>query len=255
MKFSDEMLMAYADGELDLVARAEIETAMTDDAAIARIIERHRALRSRVQAAYAGVLDEPVPAPLSALVAPPVTAPVVDLAARRSAAAGTASPAPLRRWALPQWSAMAAAVALGLFVGMFMMRGPEAPYAGSGAGLVAKGELAWALTGQLAADEGAGAVRIGVSFRDHSGEYCRTFRMQQEAPLAGLACRAGDEWKLQVLAAAAPEEGELRGAASMPMAVLQAVDASIDGEPMDAPAEIAARDAGWKPASQPAKEQ
>ena len=42
MRFSDEMLMAYADGELDLVARAEIEAAMAKDPAVARAVERHR---------------------------------------------------------------------------------------------------------------------------------------------------------------------------------------------------------------------
>ncbi len=142
---------------------------------------------------------------------------------------------------------MAAAVALGLFVGMFVMRGPEAPYADSKAGLVARGELDLALTQQLAGSLGTGSPSMGISFRDRTGRYCRTFQMQQEAPLAGLACRTGEDWKLEVLAAATPQEGELRGAASMPMAVLRAVDASIEGEPFDVPTEIAARDAGWKP--------
>jgi hypothetical protein len=247
MRFSDEMLMAYADGELDLVARAEIEAAMAVDPEIARSVERHRALRGRVQAAYQGVLDEPVPAQLANFVAAPVTAPVIDLAARRAAEQST-PPAisGKKRWELPQWSALAAAVALGLFVGAFLLRGPEAPYVESDAGLVARGELAYALTGQLASDAGAGEVRVGISFRERGGAYCRTFRLQRDAPLAGLACRTDEEWRLQVLAAAAPEEGEVRGAAAMPMAVLQAVDAVIDGEPLDARAEAEARDAGWQ---------
>jgi len=239
------MLMAYADGELDLVARAEIEAAMAADPEIARIVERHRALRARVQGAYGGVLEEPVPAELTSLLAPPVAAPVVDLAARRAARPSAEPVAMAKRWALPQWGAMAAAVTLGLFVGVFALRDPESPYAESEAGLVARGELAWALTRQLAGSVGTGRVRVGISFRDRSGALCRTFRMQHEAPVAGLACRAGEDWQLQLLAAAAPEEGELRGAAAMPMAVLQAVDAAIDGEPLDAAAEVAARDAGW----------
>ena len=250
MKFSDEMLMAYADGELDLVASAEIEAAMAADPAIARLVEQHRAMRSRVQSAYSGVLDEPVPVQLSALIAPPVAAPVVDLAARRAARPAVQPAEMAKRSPLPQWSAIAAAVTLGLFVGVFALRGPESPYAESEAGLVARGELAWALTGQLAGSVGTGTVRVGISFRDRSGTLCRTFRMQHEAPVAGLACRAGEDWQLQVLAAAAPEEGELRGAAAMPMAVLQAVDAAIDGEPLDAEAEAAARDADW-PVSEP----
>ncbi len=251
MKFSDEMLMAYADGELDLVSRAEIESAMATDPEIRRAVEQHRALRSRVQAAYGSVLQEPIPLKLSSLVTPKVAAPVVDLAARRNAQSESQPAVSPKRWVLPQWSAMAAAMVLGLFVGMLVMRGPEAPYADTKAGLVARGELAWALTGQLSSDEGTGAVSIGVSFRDHGGANCRTFRLQQEGPLAGLACRSGEEWKLQVLAAAAPQDGELRGAASMPMAVLRAVDASIEGEPFDAPSEIAARNAGWRPGPTP----
>ena len=244
MKFSDEMLMAYADGELDLVARAEIEEAMAEDPEIARVVERHRALAARVQSAYRGVLEEPVPAKLASLAAEPVTAPVIDLASRRAARAETRAPA--SRWRLPQWSALAASVALGAMVGVLLMRGEPPPYEETAAGLVARGELDAALTRQLAGSLGTGKSRVGFSFRHHDGAYCRTFHLQQEAPLAGLACRRDDQWKLEVLAAAAPHQGELRPAAAMPMAVLQAVDAAIEGEPFDAAAEIAARDAGWQ---------
>ena len=70
--------------------------------------------------------------------------------------------------------------------------------------------------------------------------------MQREASVAGLACRRGEDWTLEVLAAAPVAEGEVRTAAAMPLPVLQAVDAAIDGEPLDAAAEAAARDAGWR---------
>ena len=86
MRFSDEMLMAYADGELDLVARAEIEAAMAKDPAVARAVERHRMLAGKVRVAYDGVLEEPVPAELAALVADPEDARVVELAAARGSA-------------------------------------------------------------------------------------------------------------------------------------------------------------------------
>jgi len=243
MKFSDETLMAYADGELDLVARAEIEAAMAEDPAIARAVERHRAFAARVRSAYGGVLEEPVPERFADLVKGPVAAPVVDLAAKRAERAE--SRATIGRWRLPQWTALAASLAVGLFVGMLVMRGPSAPYEESAAGLVARGELDDALTQQLAGSVGTGRVRVGISFRDRGGAYCRTFHLEREAPLAGLACRSGEEWKLQLLAAASVHEGELRPAAAMPMAVLHAVDAAIEGEPLDAAAEAAARDAGW----------
>jgi hypothetical protein len=244
MKFSDEMLMAYADGELDLVSRAEIEAAMAEDPEIARIIERHRALATRVQSAYRGVLEEPVPAKLASLAAEPVTAPVIDLASKRAAQAQAR--AQTSRWRLPQWSALAASVALGVMVGVLMMRGDQALYEETADGLIAGGELDAALTRQLAGSLGTGKARVGISFRHHDGAYCRTFHLQQQAPLAGLACRHGEQWELEVLAAAQPHVGELQPAAAMPMAVLQAVDAAIDGDPFNAAAEIAARDAGWQ---------
>jgi hypothetical protein len=244
MKFSDEMLMAYADGELDLVSRAEIEAAMATDPAIRRAVERHRALAAKVKTAYQGVLDEPLPAKLASLTAAPVAAPVVELSAERAARqARRSAPA---RWGMPQWAAMAASVALGAMIGVFALRGPGAPFEETAAGLVARGELDAALTQQLAGSMGTGGPQVGITFRDRGGAYCRTFQVRHEAPLAGLACRAGDEWRVQLLAAAAAQEGELQQAAAMPMAVLQAVDAAIDGEPLDAQAESTARDSGWQ---------
>lgn len=243
MTISDETLMAYADGELDLVTRAEVESALAADPELRRIAERHRALAAKVKSAYAGVLEEPVPATLASLTAAPVAAQVADIATERARrTARKAAPA----WAFRQWAAMAASVALGIMVGVFALRGPAIPFEQTPGGLVARGALDAALTRQLAGSMGTGGPQVGISFRDRSGTYCRTFQVQQEAPIAGLACRAGDEWRVQVLAAASAREGGVQPAAGMPMAVLQAVDAAIEGEPLDAEAEAAARDSGWQ---------
>ena len=85
MKYSDEILMAFADGELDGTMRAEIEAAMATDPALARAVERHRALAAHIRARYEGVAVEPVPDRIAALVSAPESAPVADLAARRRA--------------------------------------------------------------------------------------------------------------------------------------------------------------------------
>lgn len=242
MKFSDEMLMAYADGELDLVARAEIEAAMAHDPEVARAVERHRAVAAQIRGAYDGVLVEPVPDRLAALVAQPVAAPVVNLPAQRRAWQPTAA-----RARLPVWAAMAASLAVGLFVGILVARETAAPYAGADGALVARGFLDAALDSQLSSGASdASGVRVGLSFRDRDGDYCRTFQLQQETAVAGLACRRGAAWQLQVLATAPAQQGALRPAAAMPVAVLQAVDAIIDGEPLDAAAEAAAREGHWR---------
>ena len=57
MKFSQEDLMAYADGELDAETRAAVEAAMAEDPSIAAEVARHRALRDRVHGAFAGTLE------------------------------------------------------------------------------------------------------------------------------------------------------------------------------------------------------
>ena len=160
--------MAYADGELDLVARAEIESAMAREPEIAEAVERHRALAARVQSAYVGVLDEPVPERIAGLVAEPVSAAVADFASQRAARETRKT---TDGWRLPQWAALAASVTIGFFVGVLLMRGPAAAYEETDNGLVARGELDEALTSQLASAEGEADVRVGLSFRDGEGDY------------------------------------------------------------------------------------
>jgi uncharacterized protein YaiL (DUF2058 family) len=98
MSFSDETLMAYADGELEPAARAEVESAMRGDPEVAARVARHQALRTDVFAAFAPVLDEPVPARLSAAAkGGQWTLPVMAEAPRGAAGeyrqAGSATPA------------------------------------------------------------------------------------------------------------------------------------------------------------------
>lgn len=243
MTFSEEVLMAYVDGELDAPTRLAVEAAMADDAELARRIAAERALRERLRAAFDPVLDEPVPAHLA------------QLARGALEASSTSTVVPLRRGGprRPRWReglALAASLLAGVLIGHWALRGGNpGPVVTRDGWMVARGPLAAALSGQLTANQPAGAaVRIGISFRSHSGQYCRTFSVRT-AQLAGLACRAGSQWQVQVLTraearAAAP--GHYREAASsMPAAVVAAVSAEIAGSPLDARAEAAARRRGW----------
>ena len=79
MQFSDETLMAYADGEVDADLRRQIEAAMALDPSIAERVAKHRNLRSDLGAAFNGVLDEPMPARLlDAAAATPASRPVAS---------------------------------------------------------------------------------------------------------------------------------------------------------------------------------
>lgn len=246
MTFPDEVLMAYADDELDPRTRAAVEAAMASDPAIARRIAQHRALRNRVQSAFNRVLDEPVPPRLLQAVRD-------DSSARR---AGNVVPLRRRRvqhWGWPQWSAIAASLIVGLIAGRLTLLQPgnPGPTVMRDGRMLASGALADALSDQLTAHQSATApVRIGISFRSKSGQYCRTFTLRQPAS-GGLACRAADRWEVDVLARAEPQDvgsGTYRQAASaMSPAVAAAVGDQISGEPLDAPAEAAARGRKWRP--------
>jgi hypothetical protein len=219
----NDRLMAYLDGELPDADRHAFEAEIAGDPALAAELAAHRELAGRLSAAYGPVLDEPVPLRL-------------QLAAQ--AANDPARPArPLA------WAGMAAALVVGVLAGRFALA-PETPVA-VGADLPARAQLAQALDHQLAAE--AGVVRIGMTFRDAQGRYCRTFQSAADG-LAGLACRGPDRWRLVTATAWAPAAGpEYRTAASAtPPEVLTAVDRTLAGETFDAARERAARDAGWR---------
>ncbi|MFJ1470382.1 anti-sigma factor family protein [Massilia orientalis] len=231
MTYSDDTLMAYADGELEAAERAAIEQAMRTDPAIAAAVERHRALRADVAAAFAGILDEPVPARLR----PP--APVVSLAVERDKR---------RRWSWPEWGALAATLVVGVLAGRMIPGGGGPAIAGNGNQVLAQGELAAALDRQVGG-KAEGAVKVGVSFAARDGAYCRGFVMGASA---GLACREGGQWKIPVLAEAEKEAagGYRQAGSALPPAVLDAIDARIADRPLDAAGEEAARARGWRPA-------
>lgn len=218
-----ERVMAYVDGELAPSARRAFEAEMAADPALAADVAAHRALAASLAAAYDPVLHEPVP-------------PTLELAAQVANDRAPGRP-------VLTWAAMAASLVVGVLAGRFALI-PE-PAVAVGAEVPAKVELARALDRQLGSE--SGVVRIGLTFRDAGGRYCRTF---QSAPdrLAGLACRQGERWRVETATAWSPTaEPQYRAAASAtPPEVLAAVDRTLAGEAFDAAREKAARDAGWR---------
>jgi hypothetical protein len=108
--------------------------------------------------------------------------------------------------------------------------------------MLARGELAETLETQLASapDEGA-AARIGLSFEDREGRLCRTFDAEA---LSGIACRAPRGWRLVMTAEGSGAATEYRQAGAP--VVLEQAQAMMAAEPLDAAAEEAARDRGWR---------
>lgn len=245
----EERLLAWLDGELDEAAAAEVARAVAADPALGERARRERALRDRLRDAFAPTLDESIPQRLLAALEitgqetdpPQASDNVVQLRPRNA----------MQRvigWRWPEWGALAASVLLGVLFGTQFLRDPaQGPIRMHDGSLVADAGLARVLDTKLAADGKDGdALRVGLSFRDTEGNYCRTFTVEQERVLGGLACRDGSQWHVVALGEAQRQDGELRPAASaLPASVLAEVDARQQ-ELLDAAAERAARDSGWR---------
>jgi hypothetical protein len=238
MTITDDMLMAWLDGELDPAESARVEAALADDDVLRRRVEVQRKLRARLAARYDPVAEEEVPARLRAMLegdAP--EGDVVDLAAVRA------------RRARPAWqslAAIAATLVLGIAIGRIGSGGNEGPVTVDGGALVARGALAEALDTRLASAQDPGATtRIGVSFARADGRLCRTF---DGTGLAGLACRDENGWQVMMaVPGSGTAQGGYRQAGSATAPVLQAAQEMMAGEPFDAAAERRARNAGWMP--------
>ncbi|MCK9684550.1 anti-sigma factor family protein [Scleromatobacter humisilvae] len=255
------LAMAYVDGELPTGEHAAFEQRLAHEPALAGAVGRERALRARLQSAYAPALDEPVPAALLDLLAVSEPAPVAanDTLPTAINDAHRATLPHARRWAWPQFAAMAACLVLGVLFGTRVF----APHPASGGdqlalnvaadgAITAQGALRDALEQDVAGtvlDPNA-KVGVGLTFRDHAKDYCRTFTLDSAS--SGIACKQRDGWVVAHLEHATNaregEAGAYRTAASpLSPALLQAIDAMRDGDTLDATAEAAAKAKGWKP--------
>ena len=228
----DEKFFAWLDGELGPAEAAEMEAKVASDPALKRLAEQHRALGTQLRSAFDPITEAPIPEQLRAAVRPP--AKVIDLVAARRARSMPA---------LAQWTAIAATLAIGIFLGTRVPQAGDAPVQVQGGRLYAAASINQALDTELASSP-TGDVRIGVTYRDSAGEICRTF-----VALAGsgLACKNSGRWLMKGLFAAPEGQGsDYRMAAGMDPALASLVDSTMAGEPFDAAAEKAARDKGWK---------
>ena len=246
MNIDDATLMAYLDEELDPQDAAQVDAALARDPELAARVARQQRLDARLRTSHAATLEEPMPDALVQFV--------LGHGAASPAAEPTAAPSnvvafPPRKRARTLWThlgALAAGVVLAVIALPWLRGTGGADWVQGADGLQARGALAAALDDQLSAAR-AGKVQIALSFRDQDGQDCRAFRVESARP-AGRPCRGAQGWSLPVLARDAEHaQGELRQAASpLPPAVLDAVDARIDGDALDAGGEQAARKAGWR---------
>jgi len=215
----DEMtVIAWVDGELAPEQAARVELAVAADPTLRDLAETHRAMRARFANAFGGIADEPVALPSAEIVS------FAEARAKR-----------MRRLWVP--SAIAASLVAGLFIGQ--IERPAGMTDRADALALAPG-LARKLDTQLSGEPGP--VRVTLSFRAQDGAYCRGFTATH---LDGVACRTATGWTLRYAAPGTAPGGAYAQAGSDPIRA-SAIAAMIAGEPLDAAAERAARERGWR---------
>ena len=227
----EEEFFAWLDGELEGPAAARVEARVAANPALAAEARAHRALGAGLLAAFDPVMKTSVPDRISA--AP------IDLAKARGRLRQR------RSSGVPQWAAIAATLVLGIGLGTAIGgRGSDAPTAIENGRLVAAAGLGEALDRQLASSDQRGArTRIGLTFRNHDGALCRSFGGRDAT---GLACRAGDKWRIKALFGPVNGADEYRAASAGNPQLGDLIDQMVEGSPLDAAQEREAQSRNWR---------
>lgn len=237
---SDEQIIAFLHGELDEASASAVEAAINADPGLAGRAEMFLRQDEQVRDAFSAILTAPAPERLTAIVEAPGTATVIDLAAAR---AKRKTPS----WSALPFAAMAASLAVGLFIGQSAdLLGPSGGEAllsssvnGTRIAATLEETLGRSASGTQAELAGIGMVRIDLTFKTGDGRICRQFSLESGPQTNdAVACRTGSGWELEAFGRRSAAQGEMRLAAGEAApAVIAAVDALIAGDPLVGEAE------------------
>lgn len=237
-EFTDETLMAFADGELDDDAMARVEAAIDDDPALAERIALFMESRELAESVFERQLSQPVPPALQAAVERMIAAPaapstVMPFQRKRSApVAANENRRGFARYAMAA-AASVAIVAAGL--AGYMAGQGSAPAGSAQVALIDVPGLGDALlttaSGETTDIAGAGTLTAVSTFTDGADRVCREFELASEQAFVGVACRTSDDWQL----AFAMGTGSPDGAGYQPASSLDTLDAYLTGIEAGAP--------------------
>ncbi len=224
-RFTDEELMAYADGELSEERATELDLALADDEALADRLSLFIETRALASDALRPMLDEAVPEHLVKHVR--------DLAAANPAPE-PASPViafPQRHSGVPIWQlSLAASIALAIGLGAGeLLRGPGTTGAGMEIAAVSDPALTAALASLPAGESSTLAdgarVEAIATFRAADGSICREFEVDQSSgtTFVSIACHDGRDWQIRIAIAASGSDDT----GYAPASSLEALDAYL----------------------------
>lgn len=240
LHLTDEILMAFADGELDEPVAAAVASVMAQDPAVARKIVEFQQSRRLTRSVFASNLTPDVPTELRAAVSAQIEAyEAANTAGARPEPIETRSIQPSRmhpmRMALAA-SLAAVAVASGYFMGRQSQ--PEAGHLAHLEDPMVLKELGRLESGREV-ELPVGRLRVVSTYRLPNNSLCREFRLQSTSSATGaVACRT-DEWNVTFALA------ELKTSAGyVPSSGGDVVDAYLGnlgaGNPLEGEAEVKA---------------
>lgn len=262
--FSDELLMAYADGELDSATNEAVAEALRSDTELNRRYLAFARTGRDLGQPFADFLNEPAPASIVAMINAhetkvlPKRAPLVP---KRETWAEWLSnqllPAGGMGWAAAGYGlALVAGIGAGALIGG--VHGPAGDGSTVGAGLSASGALASALeTGHSGVARpvglsGQAAITPRLTFKTASGDFCRQYAMTLPGGTSeeGVACRTHGKWTVHAHgpgATAAITPGATVPAAGAGSALVEAVvDGLIAGNVLTVEEEAMALGGQWR---------
>lgn len=266
-KISDEILMAYADGELAPKETAALEVVLKKDATLRMRLEPFVVTRRKLVDTFDSTLAEPIPDHLiSAILRAPAPAGYAQAARASSGARGIQRA--LEAFAATIFPgglslATAASVALVISVGAaggWLAARETAPaetglIAANGPGLAASGALAAALERAPSAVPSTAAIVPINTFRTKEEDLCREYRIAGTAGqsgYAGVACRTDDgTWRVAVhVATPKPVDGSSQQHKTATGLNVPAVDKVVDsikkGDVLGPEEERTLRESGWR---------
>jgi hypothetical protein len=269
-----EILMAYADDELEPKARGEVLDALTRDPEVVRRLEVFLSTRAPLARLYQAPMREPVPERLTALFRDEGRK--LDVPGGEGRESGAWLRRIKERFFVPGWGmvvapAFSAALAIGLGTG-WVLHGATVPppnslgpmfAMGGQQGLRAGGELQRVLestpSGPSTTVNGIGgpvAIKIVHSFRSTARDVCRQYELETGSTgrVGGVACRKADgAWRIEIAATgtrgAGANPGAIRPAAptNSPIAEVEStVDRIIAGDVLGAKEETQLMRNGWQ---------
>ena len=241
---TDEMLVAYADGELNDAERRMVESALPTDSDLRNRVHQFETTRRLLRTHLRSITTEPAPDHLVRLVLSNGTNPQ---ARARSRGFG--------RLAMPAAAALFG-IAIGSVVSWLATTATTSPPEELILAKSVQRTLSQALTDQpdgarLSWDDPEGGQRgdiaLKASFRTSAG-YCRTYEVAPSGTavsVSGVACRTEGGWQTRV-AVAGPATNEFSPASGATKPIDAFLD-NIDAEDPLSPAEVARRiGGGWR---------